>query len=155
VHAPGIFLVVPRTYDERPAREKMRRAVDALVANPDPLPARIAAAEKPFRELDPGSDLPSGAEQALYHRIASTIVSGGDDHDDHEEDENYDEAAAIAESIAALDEERLIMIACDMLRLYELVGNPPDITARWPPDWPAGQARHTTFVSLRRALTNA
>ena len=124
-------------HDERPAREKMRRAVDALVANPEPLRVRIAAAENRFRELDPDRDLPSEGEQALYHRIASTIVSGGDDHDDYEEDENYDEAAAIAKSISALDEERLVMIARDMLRLYELVGSPPDLTARLPPDWPA------------------
>jgi hypothetical protein len=123
-------------HDERPAREKMRHAIDALVAGPDPLRVRIAAAERCFRELDPDSDLPSGGEQALYHRIASTIVSGGDDQDDHEEDENYDEAAAIAESIAALDEERLVMIARDMLRLYELVGSPPDLSVRWPPDLP-------------------
>jgi hypothetical protein len=115
----------------------MRRAVDALAAGPGSLSARVAAAEKPFGELDPDSELPSGGEQALYHRIASTIVSGGDEDDDYEEDESYDEAAAIAESIAALDEQRLLLIARDMLRLYELLGSPPDLTARWPPDWPA------------------
>jgi hypothetical protein len=124
-------------HDERSAREKMRRAVDALVTSPDPLGARIVAAEKPFGELDLDSELPAGGEQALFHRIASTIVSGGDQDEDSEEDESYDEAAAIAASIAALDEERLVMIARDMLRLYELVGSPPDLTARWPPNWPA------------------
>jgi hypothetical protein len=124
-------------HDERRAREKMRRAVDALVTSQESLRVRVAAAEKPFGELDPDSELPSGGEQVLYHRIASTIVSGGDEADDDDcEDENYDEAAAIAESIAALDEERLVLIARDMLRLYELVGSPPDLTARWPPDWP-------------------
>lgn len=123
-------------HEERPAREKMHRAVDALVANPDPLRGRIAAAEKHFRELSPDSDLPSGAEQVLYHRIASTIVSGGEDENTCEEDGHYDEAAAIAESIAALDDEQLVMITRDMLRLYELVGSPPDLAARWPPDRP-------------------
>ncbi len=117
----------------------MRLAVDALVVSSDPLVARVAAAEKYFHELGPDTELPSGAELDLYHRIASTIVSGGDDDDDDDYEEGSDEeAAAIAESIAALDEDRLVLIARDMLRLFELVGSPPDLTAKRPPDWPPG-----------------
>jgi hypothetical protein len=126
--------MVVHMHAERPARTKMRLAVDALVASSAPLGMRVAAAEKYFHELDPDSELPSGGEQNLYHRIASTIVSGGEGNDDYLGNENYNEAAAIAESIAALDERRLILIARDMLRLYELVGSAPDVSARWPPE---------------------
>jgi hypothetical protein len=120
--------------DERPARRKMRRAVDALVASPDPIRARLQAAAEHFGQLDHESELPAPVEQLLYHRIASSLVSGGDD--DVQEGEDYDEEAAIAESIAALDEEMALMIARDMLHLYELVGDAPDMDARWPREWP-------------------
>jgi hypothetical protein len=135
----GTFFVLWATvHDERPALEKMRRAVDALATGSDPLRVRVASAEKPFGELDPDTELPSGAELNLFHRIASTIVSGGDDDDDDDDYEvgSDEEAAAIAESIAALDDEHLLLIARDMLHLYELVSSPPDLTARWPRDWP-------------------
>jgi hypothetical protein len=117
--------------DERSAHKKMRRAVDALVASPEPIHVRLQAAEKHFGQLRRESELPAPAEQDLYHRIASNLVSGGD-----EEEEDYDEETAVAESIAALDEDLAVTIARDMLRLYELVADPPDLEARWPPEWP-------------------
>ena len=114
----------------------MRRAIDVLVTSTDSLRSRVAAAEKHFEELDADAELQGAGEWNLYHRIASTLVSGGDVDDDYEEPADYDQAAAVAESIAALDEAHLILIARDMIRLYELVCNPPDLTSRWPPDWP-------------------
>jgi hypothetical protein len=116
---------------ERSAHVKMRRAVDALVTSPEPLRVRLQAAEGHFGQLVYRSELPAPAEQLLYHRIASSLVSGGDDV---EEGEDYDEDAGIAESIAALDEDVAVMIARDMLRLFELVADPPDLDAKWPPE---------------------
>jgi hypothetical protein len=94
------------------------------------------AAMKHFGQLVRESELPAPAEQNLYHRIASSLVSGGDDEDVDEDAEGYDEEAAITESIAALDEDLAVMIARDMLRLYELVADPPDLDSEWPPEWP-------------------
>ncbi|MFI4985149.1 MAG: hypothetical protein ACHQAV_04070 [Solirubrobacterales bacterium] len=108
-----------------------RRAVDALIASPEPIRIRLQAAERHFSELMPESELPARAEQILYLRIASSLVSGGDD--DEEEGEAFDEEVAITESIAALDEDLAVTIARDMLRLYELVAGPPDLDAEWPP----------------------
>ena len=38
--------------------------------------------------------------------------------------------------LAALDDEIAVMIARDIMNLYELVADPPDMKIRWPPDWP-------------------
>jgi hypothetical protein len=118
---------------ERPAHMKMRRAVDALVASDEPMRVRLQAAEKHFGQLSFERELPPPAEQLLYHRIASSLVNGGDD--DEGEDETSDEQAALAESIAALNDDVAVMIARDMLCLYELVAEPPDLDAQWPPEW--------------------
>lgn len=117
--------------DERPAREKLRRAVDALATSDDPLRGRVTAAEKPFAELDARTELQGDGEWNLYQRIASTLVSGGEN-----DGGSVDADEGLTASIAALGEEQLVLIARDMLRLYELVGSAPDLTARWPPDWP-------------------
>ena len=116
-----VFRIV--VHIECSAHEKMRRVVDALVAGPEPIHVRLQAAETHLGQLLPESELPAPAERTLYHRIGPSLVSGRDGDDG--EDEDCDEETAIAGSIAALDEDLAVTIVRDMLRLYELVADPP------------------------------
>ena len=116
--------------ESRPAYASMRRAVDALVTGSEPIRVRLQAAEESFRELDPAAVLDTELEQNLWHRIASSLVSGGVEKTDDEEDDYS--PAAVAVSIGALDDETAVLIARDMLRLYELTASPPDDSLSWP-----------------------
>jgi hypothetical protein len=112
----------------------MRRAVDALLIGSEPICVRLRAAEESFRDVDPETDLDTELERNLWHRIASSLVSGGAD-DDEEDDDGSPEAVAV--SIDALDDEIAVLIARDMLRLYELTASRPDDSLRWPSQrWP-------------------
>ena len=104
----------------------MRRVVEALCTNPEPIRARLLAADKHFSDVNP-SDLRGKMQWIFYHRIVAGLVEGGEESD-AEADEK-----AIAESLAELDDARVIAIASDMLHLYELVSgiNPPDAPCRW------------------------
>lgn len=95
---------------------------------------RLRAAEESFRGVDPETDLDTDLERNLWHRIASSLVSGGADEDD-EDDDGSPEAVAV--SIDALDDDIAVLIARDMLRLYELTASRPDASLRWPSQrWP-------------------
>ena len=98
----------------------MKLAIAMLCTSPGPIRARLQAAEQHFGRVR--NTAPSGsAEWNLYHRIASSLVEGGN------------EDGTVAESIAALDETRAADIACDMLRLFELIAGIADEDAqRWP-----------------------
>jgi hypothetical protein len=112
----------------------MRRAVDALITGSEPIRTRLQTAEESFVTLEE-TELATELEKIIYHRIASSLVSGGpeDDADDDEEPSRE----AIAESIAMLDDDIAALIARDMLRLYELTASPPDGSLRWPQErWP-------------------
>ncbi len=110
----------------------MRRAVDALATGSEAIRVRLLAAEESFRDVDPETDLVTELERNLWHRIASSLVSGGADDDD---DDGSPEAVAV--SISALDEDIAVLIARDMLRLYELTAGGPDDSLRWPSQrWP-------------------
>jgi hypothetical protein len=93
------------------------------------------AEESSFGALDPEAELTTELERNLYHRIASSLVSGGPE-DDGDEDEEYS-PEAVAESIAVLEDDIALLIARDMLRLYELTASTPDESLRWPQQrWP-------------------
>lgn len=112
----------------------MRRAVDALVTGAKPIRVRLVAAEGSFRDVDPETDLDTELERNLWHRIASSLVSGGADGDDENDDCSPE---AVAVSIGALDDDIAVLIARDMLRLYELTASRPDDSLRWPSQrWP-------------------
>jgi hypothetical protein len=106
----------------------MRRAVDALITGSEPIRARIQTAEESFGVLDPEAELATELERNLYHRIASSLVSGGPE-DESDEDEEYS-PQAVAESIAVLDDDIALLIARDMLPLFELTASPPDESLR-------------------------
>lgn len=115
----------------------MRRAVDALVTGSEPIRVRLRAAEESFRDVDPETDLDTELERNLWNRIASSLVSAGADDDDDEDDDYSREAVAV--SIDALDDDIAVLIARDMLRLYELTASSPDdslcwLSQRWPDD---------------------
>lgn len=113
----------------------MRRAVDALVTGSEPIRVRLRAAEESFRDVDPEADLDTELERNLWHRIASSLVSGSADDDGDEDEDCSPEAVAV--SIEALDDDIAVLIARDMLRLYELTASSPDDSLRWPPErWP-------------------
>ncbi len=80
-------------------------------------------------------DLVTELERNLWHRIGSSLVSGGPEDDD---DDCSPEAVAL--SIETLNDEVAVLVARDMLRLYELAANPPEVSHRWPPErWPADE----------------
>lgn len=113
----------------------MRRTVDALLTGSEPIRARLLIAEESFRTLDPETQLATGLERNLYHRIASSLVSGGAEDDDTDDEYSPE---AVAASIATLNADIAVLIARDMLRLYELTASPPDESLVWPSQrWPA------------------
>jgi hypothetical protein len=119
----------------------MRRAIDALVTGSEPIRVRLRAAEESFRDVDPETDLDTELERNLWHRIASSLVSGG--ADDDENDDCSPEAVAV--SISALDDDIAVLIARDMLRLYELTASRPDDSLRWPSQrWPDDEREQPT-----------
>lgn len=83
----------------------------------------MLAAQQYLGQVDT-NDLRSRAEWNLYHRIGSSLVQGAGDHD----------AETVADSLAALEDSRVIAIAQDVLHLFELVAaiDPPDASWRWP-----------------------
>ena len=86
----------------------MRLAVEALVTGPGDIRTRLATAEPHFgRAFDQPMHGP--AAEHLRLRIGAGLVEGGD------------EDCSVAESIAALREQRAMEIAGDMLRLYEVL----------------------------------
>jgi hypothetical protein len=107
-----------------PAYEHIRLAVEALCTRPEPIHTRLQAAERHFRHMQISAP-PGSAEWNLSHRIASSLVEGGDD-----------EHGTVAASIAALDEGRAIDIATDMLHFFELLARIADDDAPWL--WPRG-----------------
>jgi hypothetical protein len=120
--------------EARIAYVTMRRAVDALVTGSEPIRARLQIAEESFRTLDPETQLATGLERNLYHRIASSLVSGGTEDEDTDDEYSPD---AVAASIATLDADIAVLISRDMLRLYELTASPPDESLVWPSQrWP-------------------
>jgi len=120
--------------EARTAYVKMRRAVDALITGSEPIRARLQMADESFRTLEK-AELGTELEQIIYHRIASSLVSGGPDDEGDDDEEASPEA--VAESIAMLDDDIALLIARDMLRLYELTASPPDWSLRWPQErWP-------------------
>jgi hypothetical protein len=122
--------------EERPAYITMRRAVDVLITGSEPLRVRLQLADRIFGALDPQTELVTTLERCIYGRIASSLVSGGPDEDDDEECSRE----ALDESIAMLDDDIAVLIARDMLRLYELTAGPPDESRRWPQErWPDDQ----------------
>ena len=122
--------------EERSAYLTMRRAVDALITGSEPLRVRLQLADRIFRALDPQTELGSTLERTIYGRIASSLVSGGPDEDDDEDSSRE----AFDESIALLDDDIALLIARDMLRLYELTAGRPDEPRRWPQErWPDDQ----------------
>jgi hypothetical protein len=122
--------------ESRFAYARMHRAVDALVTGAEPIRVRLVAAEANFRDVDPETDLDTELERNLWHRIASSLVSGGaDSNDENENDDCSPEVVAV--SIGALDDDIAVLIARDMLRLYELTASRPDDSLRWPSQrWP-------------------
>jgi hypothetical protein len=123
------------TPEARAAYRKLRQAVDALITGSDPIRVRLQAAEESFRALDPDTELVTDLESSVYLRIASSLVSGGPDEEDDDDEEFSPQA--VAESIAMLDDDIAVLIARDMLRLYELTAGPPDQTLRWTSQrWP-------------------
>jgi hypothetical protein len=120
--------------ESRPAYARMRRAVDALITGSEPIRVRLRSAEESFRDVDPESDLATELERNLWHRIASNLVSGGAENDD--ENDNYS-PEAVAVSIGMLDDDIAVLVARDMLRLYELLAACPEDSLRWPSQrWP-------------------
>ena len=112
----------------------MRRAIDALITGSEPLRVRLRSAEESFRDVNPESDLATELERNLWHRIASNLVSGGAENDD--ENDNYS-PEAVAVSIGMLDDDIAVLVARDMLRLYELIATCPDDSLPWPLQrWP-------------------
>lgn len=104
---------------DHPAFEHMRLAVEALATGPGPIRGRLQAAEPHFGVAFQ-SEMQTPAEEHLRLRIGAALVEGGDE-DDQADDEDVASDAEVAESIALLDEARVIEIAGDMLRLYELI----------------------------------
>jgi hypothetical protein len=120
--------------ESRSAYVSMCRAVDALLTGSEPIRVRLRAAAESFREVDPKVDLATELERNLWHRIASSLVSGGPESEDDD-----DSPEALAASIDALDDDIAVLIARDMLRLYELAADRPDhslrgTSQRWPED---------------------
>jgi hypothetical protein len=109
----------------------MRSAIDALITSSEPISVRLRSAEERFRDIDPESDLLTELERNLWHRIASSLVSGGAaDNDPYSQE-------AVAASIAAMDDDIAVLVARDMLRLYELTATCTDDSLRWPTQrWP-------------------
>jgi hypothetical protein len=103
------------TPPDHPAYEKMRLVVDALATGADPIGVRLLAAARHFPD---NSQMRTVAERHLWLRIGAALVEGGPEG---HEDERDDDDRHVAESVARLDETRLVEIARDMLRLYELV----------------------------------
>jgi hypothetical protein len=125
--------------EARPAYITMRRAVDVLITGSEPLRVRLQLADRIFGVLDPQTELATTLERCIYGRIASSLVSGGPDEDDEDDDEDCSREA-LDESIAMLDDDIAVLIARDMLRLYELTAGPPDEPRRWPQErWPDDQ----------------
>ncbi len=125
--------------EERTAYITMRRALDVLITGSEPLRVRLQLAERIFGVLDPQTELVTTLERTIYGRIASSLVSGGPEADDEDEDDEYSQIA-VEESIAMLDDDIAVLIARDMLRLYELTAGPPDESRRWPQErWPEDQ----------------
>jgi hypothetical protein len=121
--------------EERPAYITMRRVVDALITGSEPLRIRLQLADQIFEALDPRTELVTTLERTIHGRIASSLVSGGPEDDDDE----YS-PTAVEESMAMLDDNIAVLIARDMLRLYELTASPPDESRRWPQErWPDDQ----------------
>lgn len=117
----------------------MRRAVDALITGSEPLRVRLQLADPIFGALDPQTELVTTLERTIHGRIASSLVSGGPEDDDENDDDEYS-PTAVEESIAMLDDDIAVLIARDMLRLYELTAGPPDESRRWPRErWPDDQ----------------
>lgn len=122
--------------EERPAYITMRRVVDELITGSEPLRIRLQLADPIFEALDPQTELVTKLERTIHGRIASSLVSGGPEDDD---DVEYS-PTAVEESIAMLDDNIAVLIARDMLRLYELTASPPDESRRWPQErWPDDQ----------------
>lgn len=88
----------------------MRLAVAVLVSAPQGIRARLQAAEAHVGRVS-RSELPSRAAEELYMSIVAGLVEGGDE----------DDGGTVADSIAALSEQRASETARDMLRLYEIV----------------------------------
>jgi len=125
--------------EERPAYLTMRRAVDALITGSEPLRIRLQLADRIFETLDPQTELVTALERCIHGRIASSLVSGGPDEENKDDDEECSREA-LDDSIAALDDDIAVLIARDMLRLYELTAAPPDESRRWPQErWPHDQ----------------
>jgi len=117
----------------------MRRAVDVLITGSEPLRVRLQLADRIFGALDPQTELVTKLERCIYGRIASSLVSGGPDEDDEDDDEECSREA-LDESIAMLDDDIAVLIARDMLCLYELTAAPPDESRQWPQErWPDDQ----------------
>lgn len=114
---------------DHPAYEQLRLAVEALCTRPEPIRLRLQAAEQLLGRI-PASALSSTTEWNLYHRIVAGLVEGGEESDE-EADEN-----AIAESLAVLDDKRVIEIALDIFHLFELLAGVAEEGApwRWPGD---------------------
>jgi hypothetical protein len=126
------------TPEARIAYVTVRQVVDAVLTGSGPLRARLQTAEESFRALDPETQLATGLERNLYHRIASSLVGGGAEGNEDSEDEGSPNA--LAASIAMLDADVAASIARDMLRLYELTANAPDKSLTWPAQrWPEDQ----------------
>jgi hypothetical protein len=124
--------------EERTAYITMRRAVDVLITGSEPLRVRLQLADRIFRALDPQTELVTTLERTIHGRIASSLVSGGPDNDEDDNEECSRED--IDESIAMLDHDIAVLIARDMLRLYELTAGSPDESRRWPQErWPEDQ----------------
>lgn len=126
--------------EERPAYLTMRRAADVLITGSEPLRVRLQLADRILETLDPQTELLTKLERCLYGRIASSLVSGGPEDDDDEDDEEESSREALDESIAMLDDDIAVLIARDVLRLYELTAGPPDESRDWPQErWPDDQ----------------
>jgi hypothetical protein len=111
---------------DHPSYINMRLAMEALCTGSEPIRPRLLAADRHLSKVNP-ADLRSKAEWVFYHRIVSGLVEGGD-----EADEDADEDV-IAQSLAELDDIRVVAIACDILHLYELVADvsPTDALSLW------------------------
>jgi hypothetical protein len=120
--------------EARTAYITMRRAVDALITGSEAIRARLQTAQESFQGLDPEAELVTELERNLYHRIVSSLVSGGPANEDDQDEYSQE---AVAESITTLDADVAVLVARDMLRLYELTASPPDESLRWPQQrWP-------------------
>lgn len=92
------------------ALQQMRLAVEVLATNAGPIRTRLQAAEPYFGAVHE-STMQTPAEERLRMRIGASLVEGGDEADDTD----------VSESIALLDETRVVEIAADMLLLYEIL----------------------------------